>query len=114
VLDQQNLELLKRYKGDVKMTRAATGTKILPKERVLIGLIVTFLVVLLFTVVVGQAMLTKVNVEVEALKDTVTKQEATNEVLVMKKDELSSYDKIDAVANAEGLAYNNNNIKSID
>ena len=96
------------------MARAATGTKILGQEKVLITLIFISLVVLAFTIVFGQATLTKVNSEVENLKDQVIEQQQTNEVLTMKRDELSSYDKIDAVAKEEGLAYNNSNIKSIN
>ena len=95
------------------MARASTGTKFLTKEIVLITLILISIVVLLFTIVFGQATLTKANVEVENLKNKVVEQQQTNEVLAMKRDELSSYDKIDAVAKSAGLAYNNSNIKSI-
>lgn len=96
------------------MARAATGTKFFKQESLLIALIVFFLVILLFGIVFGQASLTKVNVEVESLKNKVTEQNQINEVLTMKRDELSSYDKIDAVAKEAGLAYNNSNIKSIN
>ena len=96
------------------MTKAATGTKFLKKERTLITLVVISLVILLFTIVFGQATLTSVNVQVETLKNEVTMQKEINEVLTMKTDELSSYEKIDAIAKEEGLAYNNSNIKSIN
>ena len=96
------------------MARAATGTKFYKQEKVLITLIFLFLVILAFTIVFGQATLTKVNSEVEGLKDQVVLQQQTNEVLTMQRDELSSYDKIDAIAKEEGLAYNNSNIKSIN
>lgn len=96
------------------MARAATGTKFLKQEVVLIALVFFLLVVLAFTIVFGQASLTKANTEVEALKDIVVLKQQANEVLTMQRDELSSYDKVDAVAKEEGLAYNNSNIKSID
>jgi cell division protein FtsL len=95
------------------MTKAAQGTKFLKKERPLITLVVISFVILLFTIVFGQATLTSINVEVETLKNKVTTQEEINEVLTMKTDELSSYQKIDAIAKEEGLTYNNSNIKSI-
>ena len=53
-------------------------------------------------------------VEVERLNKEVTKQEKTNQSLSMKINELASLENIQAVANNEGLAYNNNNIVIIN
>ena len=55
-----------------------------------------------------------INVEVERLNKEVTKQEKTNQSLSMKINELASLENIQAVANNEGLAYNNNNIVIIN
>ena len=58
--------------------------------------------------------LSSINVEVERLNKEVTKQEKTNQRLSMKINELASLENIQAVANNEGLAYNNNNIVIIN
>ena len=54
--------------------------------------------------------LSSINIEVERLDNKVTKQEKTNQSLVMKINELASLENIQEVANSEGLAYNNGNI----
>ena len=58
--------------------------------------------------------LASINVEVERLNETVKKQEKTNQSLSMKINELASLENIQAVANQEGLAYNNGNIVVVD
>ncbi|MDO5568894.1 MAG: septum formation initiator family protein [bacterium] len=74
---------------------------------------VFFLVVLLLAVVFGQSMLSKVNLEVEKLKDEVVKHEDTNQSLTMKINEMASLENIQNIANNMGLSYNNENIKTI-
>ncbi len=54
--------------------------------------------------------LSSINIEVERLDNEVSKQEKTNQSLVMKINELASLENIQEVANSEGLAYNNGNI----
>ena len=74
-----------------------------------------FLVVALpFTVVFLQATLSKINVQVEQVKDEIKTQQKKNESLSMKINELASLDKIIEVAHEQGLSYNNNNIKSVE
>lgn len=58
--------------------------------------------------------LSSINIEVERLDNEVSKQEKTNQSLVMKINELASLENIQAVANNEGLAYNNGNIVIIN
>lgn len=57
-----------------------------------------------------KAQLSSVNIEVERLKKSVSKQEKVNESLTMKVNELVSLENMQLVAAAEGLEYNNNNI----
>jgi len=64
-------------------------------------------------IVFSQATLSKINYEVEKSKKEIASQEKKNESLVMKINELASLDKIQEVADAEGLSYNNSNIKTI-
>ena len=61
-----------------------------------------------------QATLSKVNIEVERVKNEIKTQEKKNESLSMKINELASLDKIIEVAYEQGLSYNNDNIKSVE
>ena len=67
-----------------------------------------------FAVVFFQATLSKVNVDVEIVKKEIKTQEKKNESLEMKINELASLDKIIEVAQAQGLSYNNDNIKTVE
>jgi len=81
-------------------------------------LIYTFAFLLLlsapFTTVFLQATLSKVNIEVEQIKKQIKTQEKKNESLSMKINELASLDKMIAVAQEQGLSYNDDNIKSVE
>lgn len=81
-------------------------------------LIYTFAIILLIaspiTIVFMQATLSKVNIEVEKVKNEIKTQEKKNESLSMKINELASLDKIIEVAYEQGLSYNNDNIKSVE
>lgn len=81
-------------------------------------LLYTFTILLIlacpFVIVFSQATLSKINYEVEKSKKDLTAQEKKNESLIMKINELASLDKIQEVADQEGLSYNNSNIKTID
>ena len=67
-----------------------------------------------FAVVFFQATLSKVNIDVERVKNEIKTQEKKNESLEMKINELASLDKIIEVAQAQGLSYNNDNIKTVE
>ena len=76
--------------------------------------IVSLTVVTAFCVFVSifffKSQLSSVNIEVEKLKKTVSKQEKINESLTMKVNELVSLENMQLVAAEEGLEYNNSNI----
>ena len=67
-----------------------------------------------FAVVFFQATLSKVNIDVEKVKNEIKSQEKKNESLEMKINELASLDKIIEVAQEQGLSYNNDNIKTVE
>ncbi len=74
----------------------------------------TFLsICLVVGTVVSQVSLSEINLEVEKLKIKLEEQENVNEALVMKINEMASLDNVNAVSNSMGLAYNNENIKTI-
>ncbi len=83
-------------------------------ELLLYGFTLFLIVVSPLAIVFSQATLSKINYDVERLKSEVTSQERTNESLSMKISELASLEKIQEVADAEGLKYNNSNIKSVN
>lgn len=91
------------------------------KKKLKIGrfekLLYTFTILLViaspFAVVFSQATLSKINFEVEKSKKEIAYQEKKNESLNMKISELASLDKIQDVAEKQGLSYNNDNIKTV-
>ena len=81
-------------------------------------LLYTFTILLLLSfplvIVFSQATLSKINYEVEKSKKEIASQQKKNESLVMKINELASLDRIQEVADNQGLSYNNANIKTIE
>ncbi len=82
-------------------------------ERLLYSLAIFLLVLAPVSIVFSKATLAKINFEVEKQKREIAKQKKTNESIAMTIDELASLTKIQAVAEEQGLSYNNNNIKTV-
>ena len=59
-------------------------------------------------------MVSKMNIELQEMSKKVEKVEDTNESLVMKINEMASLENIQFVSKNLGLAYNNENIKTIE
>ena len=57
-----------------------------------------------------KAILSETNIELEEIKNKIQKQQNTNDSLKMEISELASLDKIQIVAQEEGLHYINENI----
>ena len=95
---------MKKVKKKVKMSKF---------EKLLYSFAVILLLISPICIVFSKATLAQVNFEVEKQKREITKQQKTNESIAMTIDELASLTKIQAVAEEQGLSYNNNNIKSI-
>ena len=91
----------KKKKGSIKLQK-------FEKKYTTIGTIV--LLSLWVVSFLTKVSLSSINIEVERLNKQVSKQEKTNQSLTMKINELASLENIQAVANSEGLAYNNGNI----
>lgn len=83
-------------------------------EKLLYGCALFLLVLAPLATVFSQATLSKVNYDVEKIKKEISAQEKTNESLSMKISELASLDKIQEVAESEGLSYNKSNIKYVN
>lgn len=65
-------------------------------------------------IVFSKATLSEINYKVEIAKKEIVAQKKQNESLTMKINELASLDKIQDVADKQGLRYNNDNIKIIN
>lgn len=64
--------------------------------------------------VYSKSILSKVNYEVEEIKEETEKRTKTNEDLKMQVNELASLDNLESIAKKEGLSYNYNNVKVVE
>ena len=82
-------------------------------EKLLYVVTITLSIISPFSIVFSKATLSQINFEVERKKSKIDKQQKENDSLAMTIDELASLTKIQEVAQAEGLTYNNANIKVV-
>lgn len=83
-------------------------------EKFLYKSCLTISVFLLIGIVFTSATVSKMNIELQKMSKEVESQEDTNESLAMKINEMASLDNIKSVSKDLGLAYNNDNIKTIE
>ena len=88
--------------------------KITKFEKVLYTFAILLLLAAPISIVFTKSALSEINFKVEKMKKEIASREKTNEGLEMKINELVSLDNIKDVIKAEGLSYNNDNIKNID
>ena len=88
--------------------------KISKFEKILYVFAITLLLVAPISIVFTKSALSEINFKVEKMKKEIASREKTNEGLKMKINELVSLDNIKEVIKAEGLSYNNDNIKNIE
>lgn len=94
---------------------AKRGGKLFTKiERFLYKSFICLTILLVIGIVFGQTSLAKINLEVQKLKEQVEVKEEENQSLVMKINEMASLENIQNISNDMGLAYNNENIKTIE
>lgn len=82
-------------------------------EKILYAFAIIMLLLSPVSIVFAKSALSEINFKVEKMKKVISAQEKTNEGLEMKINELASLDNIKNVIKAEGLSYNNDNIKNI-
>jgi len=87
---------------------------LLKGEKILYALIGLLIIGNIFGTSFSMAMLSKTNIEVESIKEKISKQMDLNQSLEMKINELASLDNVEAVATTYGLEYNNNNIRIVN
>ena len=88
--------------------------KVTKFEKVLYIFAIILLLLAPISIVFAKSSLSEINFKVEKMKKMIENQEKTNEGLEMKINELASLDNIKNVIKAEGLSYNNDNIKNIN
>lgn len=69
---------------------------------------------LILGIVFTSASVSKLNIEVQEMNMEVEVQEDTNQSLAMKINEMASLENIQIISKNLGLAYNNENIKTIE
>ena len=88
--------------------------KITKFEKILYTVAILLLLMAPVSIVYTKSTLSEINFKVEKLKKEIANREKINESLEMKINELASLDNIQKVIKAEGLTYNNENIKNVD
>lgn len=97
------------------MKKNKKGKKRLTKlEKFLYKSSITMAIFLLIGIVFTSASVSKLNVELQNINKKVEDQKDTNESLAMKINEMASLENIQGISANLGLAYNNENIKTID
>lgn len=97
------------------MKKNKKGKKGLTKlEKFLYKSSITMAIFLLMGIIFTSASVSKLNVELQNINKKVESQKDTNESLTMKINEMASLENIQGVSANLGLAYNNENIKTID
>ena len=87
--------------------------KISKFEKLLYTVTIILLLLAPISIVFSKATLSKINFEVEKKKELIDNQNKKNESIKMTINELASLNKIQEVAEEQGLSYNNNNIKRV-
>lgn len=74
----------------------------------------TIMFFLILGIVFTSASVSKLNIELQEMNKKVESQQDTNQSLVMKINEMASLENIQIISKNLGLAYNNENIKTIE
>ena len=83
-------------------------------ERFLYKSSLMIIVFLLVGIVFTSTTVSKMNIELQEMNKKVEKASDTNQSLAMKINEMASLENIQSISKNLGLAYNNDNIKTIE
>lgn len=83
-------------------------------ERILWTLVALLILAIPISSVYVKAVLSETNIALQEAKENLQKQANTNEGLKMEINELASLDKIQSIANENGLSYNNDNVVVVE
>lgn len=82
-------------------------------EKFIYRMFVLTTIILIIGIVYSRAALSKINLEVQELNNTIKEETEDNQSLVMRINEMISLHNIQEISNSLGLAYNNDNIVSV-
>lgn len=83
-------------------------------ERFMYKLCIIIIIFLIVAIVFSETKIAQINIEVQKLEKEVVEQKKVNDSLEMKIDEMTSLDNINEVSEEFGLAYNSDNIRTIE
>lgn len=95
------------------MKKSKKKDKNLKREKIMYRAFIFTTVFLIVGIIYSNAMLGKINLEIQELSDEINEESDDNQSLAMKINEMVSLDKIQKVSSEQGLTYNNKNIKSV-
>lgn len=87
--------------------------KALQREKKMYKMFIFITILLITGIVYSRATLSKINLEVQALNETIKEEKEDNQSLVMRINEMVSLENIQEISNSLGLTYNNDNIVSV-
>ncbi|PLR97384.1 cell division protein FtsL [Bacillus sp. T33-2] len=106
--EQQHSPVQAPKKATVKRTSWLTpGEKLLA---LLFGLMVCFGGTY---IIAKQAAIYEINKDIQLMESSIQEQEKVNKDLAMQVDELSAYERIEAIAKKLGFAFDGNNVKVV-
>lgn len=82
-------------------------------EKFIYKMFVLTTIILIIGIVYSRAALSKIDLEVQELNNTIKEETEDNQSLVMRINEMVSLENIQEISNSLGLAYNNDNIVSV-
>ena len=95
------------------MKKSKKNNKAMKREKFIYKSFVFTTVFLIVGIIYSNAMLGKINLEIQELSATIKDESEDNQSLVMKINEMVSLEKIQEVSSELGLTYNNENIKAV-
>ena len=95
------------------MKKSKKRNKALRKAKMIYRTFIFITIFLIVGIIYSNALLGKINLEIQELSQNITEETDDNQSLAMKINEMVSLDKIKKVSNEQGLTYNNKNIKSV-
>lgn len=95
------------------MKKSKKKSENLRREKLLYRTFIFTTIFLIVGIIYSNAMLGKINLEIQELSNEITEENDDNQSLAMKINEMVSLDKIRKVSSEQGLTYNNKNIKSV-
>lgn len=82
-------------------------------EKLIYRTFVLTTIILIIGIIYSRAALSKINLEVQELNNTIKEETEDNQSLVMRINEMVSLENIQEISSSLGLAYNNDNIVSV-